>query len=555
MGRNLIEKGLTVLLKRQTNILSAAFIIMVTVVLSQLLGLVRQRLLVAIFGASNTLGIYEYASLLPDVIFQVTIAAALSSAFIPVFSDYLGKGRQEEAHKMASTVLSIGLLLFFVLSLILSIFAPFFLQIFNMGSEFSIAQMVLMSNLMRIILIGQIFFIIGSFITALLQSYNQFFIPGIAAATYNLGIVVGVWFLSPYVGIYSVPFGVILGALIYVLLQIPLALRVGFSFVPSFSNIRSESTKRILVLMGPRTLSIIVFQIGTLLIASLISYLQDPGRMNVIFNFAKTLAFAPVVLFGQAMAQAAFPVLSREKEKPEEFKATFMTSFSQLLYIVLPISVLFLVLRIPIVRLVYGVGLFDWEATVLTGRTLAWFSISIFAQALIYLVSRGFYALQDTKTPLIVGVLSTLGMIGAGSIFVLYYGLGVESIAIAYSFANILNLTLLMIILDRKTGGFERIALISSWTKIFIATLFTSFALYVPIRLLDELVIDTTRTVGLILLTGISSFAGLTLYLFLTWLFDVKEAITFIHIFKKLGNWREILTKNEEVISPTRLNP
>jgi putative peptidoglycan lipid II flippase len=267
------------------------------------------------------------------------------------------------------------------------------------------------------------------------------------------------------------------------------------------------------------------------------------------------LAFAPVVLFGQAIAQAAFPVLSKERERLEDFRTTFITSLNQMLYLVLPISVLFLVLRIPIVRLIYGAAQFDWAATVLTSTTLAFFSISIFAQALIYLVSRGFYALHDTKTPLIIGALTTGLMIAIGALFIFIYHYGIQSIAIAYSIGSIVNILVLFFFLDRKTGGFKKIPLLISLTKITLATIFTGFALYVPIKLLDQLVFDTTKTINLIVLTGISSFAGLSLYLFLTWLFDVKEATMFIHLFKRLGDWRQILKGSEEVLDGTRFNP
>ena len=131
MTNKFLSKSLDLLTRRQTNILSAAFVIMLTVILSQVLGLIRQRLLVGIFGASNMLGIYFYSTQLPNTIFQLTIAAALSSAFIPVFSDYLAKGKEKEAHKMASTLLFIGLGVFVLLSIILVIFAPQILQIFN----------------------------------------------------------------------------------------------------------------------------------------------------------------------------------------------------------------------------------------------------------------------------------------------------------------------------------------------------------------------------------------------------------------------------------------
>ncbi|HLD02040.1 MAG TPA: lipid II flippase MurJ [Patescibacteria group bacterium] len=551
----LLQKSLGVLLKRQTNILSAAFIIMSTVILSQTLGLFRERLLRSIFGASNTLGIYQFASNLPDFIFQLIIAAALSSAFIPVFSEYLTKGREEEAKKIASTLLVMGLTVFGLLSIVLAVFAPTFLQIFNLGSQFTPEQMRLMADLMRIILIGQLLFIIGSFFAALLQSYNHFFIPGIAAALYNLGIIIGIGAFSPQLGIYSAPVGMIIGGIFFVLMQIPIARHVKFSFNPTVDTFYSEGIRKIIKLMWPRTLSLLIFQLGTLSIAVLISVLSDPGRMYVIYNSAQTLAYAPVVLIGQAIAQAAFPVLSREKDKLNEYKSTFLSSFNQLLYIILPISAIILVLRIPIVRLIFGAQAFDWDATVLTGRTLALLSISIFSQALITLVIRGFYALQNTVTPLLVGICTTVVLMILAYLLGLSYGFGIEGVALALTVGSILQLLILLFLLDKKTGGFDKRVVSLSLVKFFFATLFMGFALYIPIKLLDQLVFDTTRTINLIILTGISAAAGLSLYFFLTWLFNVKEAGMFIQLFKKLGNWKEILGTSHETIEPTRVNP
>ncbi len=579
MAQNLLQKSLNLLLKRQTNILSAAFIIMLTVILSQILGLVRQRLLVSIFGASSTLGIYNFATLLPDTIFQLTIAAALSSAFIPVFSDFLHKGKKEEAHTFTSTLLVLGLTTFFLLSILLSLFAPFLLQLFNGRGQFTTHEMDLMANLMRIVVFGQLLFIIGTFLTAILQSYNHFFIPGIAAALYNLGIIIGVFFLSGSIGIYSAPVGIIIGSTIFILVQLPLVYKIGFHFRPKLHYLRSEGVKRIIHLMLPRTISIIVFQIGTLAIASLISFLIDPGRMLVIYDFAKTLAFAPVVLFGQSIAQAAFPVLSREKDNLRVFKQTFLSSFNQMLYLILPISALILVLRIPIVRLVFGADMFDWDATVLTGRTLAFFALSIFASALISLIYRAFYALHDTFLPFIVGLISTLLMIFLSGLFVLIYNsglqklvypyslfnrmiegelvvsFGVEGLAFSYTISTIVSLMFLLILLRQRIGGFQDAEFFTPLFKIFFSSILTTIALYIPLKLLDQLVFDTSRTVGLLILTGISSAIGLMLYLFLTWLLDVKEAKTYLLMFKKVGNWKEILGISEEVIDANRVNP
>lgn len=550
MPKNLLQKSLALLLKQQTNILSAAFIIMATVIFSQLLGLVRQRLLVGIFGASNTLGVYLYSTRLPDFIFQIIIAGALSSAFIPVFSDYLVKNKEEEGYRFASTLLVLGLGIFFLISLALFIFAPFFSRLVAPG--LSTNEITLMANLMRVVLVGEMLFIVASFYAAILQSYNHFFIPGLASAMYNLGIIVGLLALSPLVGIYAPAYGVIIGSLLFVLLQIPLVRKVGFRF--HISHIHNKGIQEVFHLMWPRTISLAIFQLGTLITVTLISFLYNAGRNYVIFDYAQTLAFAPVGLFGQTIAQAAFPVLSRQKDRLDDFKATFLSSFSQMLYLILPASVLLIVLRIPVVRLVYGASQFDWPATVLTGRTLALFAISLFAQALVYLVSRGFYALHDTKTPLIIGGITTGFMIGIGAFSVLILHLSIGSIAVAYSIGSILNFLVLMIWLDRKVHGFNKRVLFMAILKISTASLFTGFALYIPIKLLDQLVFDTTKTINLLMLTGISSCIGLVIYVFLTWFFEVEEAKTFLLMFRRLGNWREILYKSDEAIEPAKFS-
>lgn len=549
---NIFQKGLSFLLRKQNNILSAAAVLATTIIISQILGLIRQRLLVSIFGASNTLGIYLASSKLPDFLFQILIAGALSSAFIPVFSEYLGKKKYEEASRLGSSLLLIGLCFFLVLGLILFIFSEKFSMLIAPG--FTASQIELMAYLTRIIIFGELLFIIGSFFAAVLQCYNHFFIPGIASAFYNLGIIIGIKLLSPVVGISSAAFGVVLGSLIFVLIQFPLVRRVGFSFRPSLS-FRTKGVFDVIRLMVPRTLSIGVYQVGAILIVTLISFLPNPGRNYVIFDYAQTLSFAPVVLFGQAIAQAAFPVLSRERDNLLNFKATFLTSFNQMLYLVLPVSALFLVLRIPIVRLIYGASQFDWPATVLTGSTLAFFSLSIFASSLNYLIARGFYSLHDTKTPLIIGTVTTIFMLLLGFVFVFLNRLGVESVAFAFSISTIANVIISLAFLNKKVGGFDKGDFVFPLIKILVATVFTGFALYIPIKLLDQLVVDTTRTVGLLLLTGISSFAGLSFYLFLTWLFNVREASLFLLLFKRIGDWRQILGRSEEALEGTRFNP
>jgi putative peptidoglycan lipid II flippase len=419
-----------------------------------------------------------------------------------------------------------------------------------------------MTTMTRIYIFSEFLFIIGTFFTALIQSYNNFFIPAIAVAFYNVGIILGILLFSSTFGIYSTMIGSVLGGLIFVLIQVPMARKLGFSFSLSFTKTIIDGIKKVGHMMWPRAISVVIFNSSIVAIGAFISLLPEPTKMNTIFDLAKTLAFAPVVLFGNAIAQAAFPILARERDRMNEFKSTFINSFNQMLYLVLPISVLILVLRIPLVRLVYGAPKLDWLSTVMTGDTLKFFAISIFAQALITLILRAFYALHDTKTPLIVSaigngffVLLAYIMINIWHTGINILGSGVEGLAIAFSIASILQLIALFLLLDAKVGGFHKRTLFMPWVKIFAATFFTAFALYIPIKLLDQLVFDTTRTVNLIILTGISSMAGLSLYLFLTWLFDVKEARIYLFAIRKIGNRREVLGKIQETVGGDKINP
>ena len=550
MPSDLFKKGLNILLRRQTNILSAALVLMLTVVFSQILGLIRQRMLVGIYGPSNTLGVYLASSRLPDLLFQVIIAGAISSSFIPIFTDFLAQKKEEEGFKFASSLMIIGLLIFLFISIILFIFSGFFSHLVAPG--FSASDLILMSNLMRIIILGEIIFMLASFFSAVLQCYNHFFITGIAAASYNLGIILGIIFLSKSFGIYAPAIGVIMGSFLFAVLQIPFLKISGFKLRFNI-DIKNFGLMQIFHLMWPRTISLATFQIGSLLTVSLISFLHDPGRSYVIFDYAQTLAFAPVGLIGQSLSQAAFPVLSRERAKLSEFKETFATSFTQMLYLILPLSIVFIVLRIPLVRLIYGASQFDWAATVLTGRTLAIFSISLFAQSLIYLVSKAFYALHDTKTPLIVGIISTFFMLIGSFVSIFYFNRDIQTIALFYTLSSFINFFVLLVLLDRKVGGFNNFFFIKNSWKIFLSAFALGIALYLPIKLLDQLVFDTTKTINLLMLTGISSMSGFLIYMFLTWFLNVKEASTFILLFKKIGSSKEILSKTDAVADPIRV--
>lgn len=547
MVQSLVKKGLSAFVSKQTNIISAAFFIIITTVLSQILGLLKYRLLVSVFGASNDLGVFFASFRIPDLIFQVIVAGALSTSFIPIFSEYISKNKKSEAYAFTSSLITIGFATFIVVSVFIMLFS--YQLSYLSAPGFSIQEREQMATLMKIIQISQIFFILGTIITAILQSFQHFLIAGIATSFYNLGIIIGIIVLTPFMGIYGAAYGALLGSILFFLVQLPGLKHTGFKYYLSFDM--RNGVGKILKLMFPRSLTIIVSQLA--LMASLFFASFTSSRSYGIFELALTLVMAPVLLFGQSIAQASFPALSMKHENKEEFTSIFMSSFNQILYLTLPISAILIVLRIPVVRLAYGASRFDWAATVETGFTLALFSLSLFAQALIYLLSRGFFAFKDTKTPLFITLFSVIFYITFSYFAIIVNKLPISYLAFGYSISNIISIILLVIYINKKIS-LPKTEMIINTTKIGLAALIMGVTLYIPIKLLDQLVFDSTRTINLLILTGIASFVGIASYIFFTWLLDIKEASYIIDVLKQFRNRKKMLKQIGEIINGPNLN-
>lgn len=528
MVQNFFRKSLDAFVSRQTNIFSAAFFIIFTTILSQVLGLLKRRLLVSYFGASNEAGIFLAAFSIPDFIFLVAIGGALSSSFIPIFSEYISKNRKEEAFTFASSLITISMGVFALISVVVILFAN---QLaFLITPRSSPHDLLLMASFIRIIQLTQLFFVLGTILTAILQSFQHFLIPGIASALYNLGIIIGLVLFSPFFGIYGAVIGVLLGSVFFCAAQIPLLKKVEFIYV--FTLSLRQDLKRFFYLMIPTSLTIMASQGGNLINVFFANYVSP--RSYLIFEFAQTLAIAPVLLFGQSIAQASFPSLALKKDERQEFLSIFISSFNQILYLVLPISAILIVLRIPLVRFAYGAQKLDWPATVEIGHTLAFFSLSAFAQSLIYLLSRAFYAYKNTRTPFVITLFSVILNVTLAYYFIVVRGSGVYALALANSISYIVSILLMVALLDARLH-LPKLLMLTSLLKILLASVVMGFALYIPIKLLDQLVFDTTRTINLIILSGIASVAGLTAYIFFTWLLDIHEAYYIIKVIQNMS--------------------
>ena len=531
---SLFKNGAGLFKKKQEDILSAAFVIAFSVLLSKVLGLIRLRLLASYFGGDiKLLDSFIAASVLPDAIFEVLIFGTIALAFIPVFSQYLSQDKLQKAWNLTSKMISLGLLIFVVFTIIVFIFANKIAPIIAPGvvSDFPTAQ-TLISRLLRIMIFAQLFFVVSIFITGILQSFQRFLIPAIASVFYNIGIIMSIIFLAPVLGIYAPAVGMIIGALLHLVIQLPLALSLGFRFKPDI-DFKSRDVREMFSLMWPRTISLAVLRISDIINIALAS-LAAAGTI-VAFNFAQVLQFVPVSLFAGSLAQAALPSLSIEfnAKRYDQFKKIFTESFHQILFLVMPAAAILAILRIPVVRLVFGAREFPWEITVLTGRTLIAFSVGIAAQAVSLLLLRGFHSIRDSFTPVKVNVTTVLLNITLSLIFIKVLHLSVIYLAIAYSIGNLLNASIMLFLLNRKVIFNKKELLLPVMKMLFISML-TAISLYVPMKLLDQLVFDTTKTIGLILLTGTATIVGLAVYIFLSWVLKVKEVVIFYNLGKRV---------------------
>jgi len=524
--------------RRQDTVRSAALVLMIMVFASRLLGLVRDRLLSARFSPEE-LGVYFAAFRLPNLVFELLVMGALTAAFIPVFTKLLTQDKEREAQKLATVLINLGLAIFLLLAIPMFIWAGLISSWLAPG--FNSKELAQMAAFTRFMFVFQVIpLLVGNFFTGILQSYNLFLVPAIAPVVYNCGIILGILIFTPVLGLWAPVAGVGLGALLFMLIQLPLLVSVGYRHRLLF-NPRTTGVREVGKLMGPRTLGLAVSQIDTtvdLMLASLLG-----ARMVTVFNFAQHLQQLPVGLFGMTVAQAALPALSRESVKAdlEQFKKTIIRSLSQILFFVLPASAMFIVLRIPLVRLVFGASRFDWQATVLTGMTLSAFSLSLFAQAIAQVLIRGFYALYDSKTPVVIGIISILINTFLSIIFIRTFKLPVWSLGISTSVASIVNAGLLLYLLDRRVKGFSRPELILPALKMLSAATLAAIAVYVPLKLFDQLVFDTTRTFGLICLTGVSGGIGLATYFFLAWVLGVGEVQSFLTLLAKVRRPKAVI--------------
>jgi putative peptidoglycan lipid II flippase len=503
-----------------TQVTTAALIVGGAALASRVVGILRDRVLASTFGAGDVLDAYFAAFRVPDFLYNLVILGALSAAFIPVFTQYLEQDKKE-AWRLAERVLSIVGAIMGVACVILFFAAPSLVPLTVPGFEGE--KLALTVSLSRVMLLSTFFLALSAVMGGILQATRRFFAFSLAPVFYNIGIIVGAVLLVPAIGEMGLAWGVVIGAALHLIVQASVALRIGVERLPA-PSFRHAGVRRILTLMIPRTLGLAVTQINLVVIIAIASTLAV-GSVTV-FNLATNLQTVPIGIIAISFAVAAFPSLSRAAAANDntELKRVLGSTARKIIFLILPATAAFLILRAQIVRLILGEGVFDWDDTLRTAHVLGIMASSLLAQALVPLLARTFYALQDTWTPLWVGLIAEAANVALA--ILLRDEFGILGLATAFSVAAWLSMFLLWTRLRQKQGGLGTREVVDSAIRTLIASCaFAAAAL--PVRIWIGTVFDLRSFWQVLLQAGAASAAGLLAFIVVAALLKSPELAEF----------------------------
>lgn len=504
------------------NVAAAAFIIAAASFASRILGVFRDRILASQFGAGDVLDVYYAAFRAPDFIYNLLIVGALSAGFIPVFIATRLKAIKAESKPdshwyLVNDVLTIGVSMIVILAAIFVLFAHKIIPWVTPG--FAPDKINEVISLSRIMFLSPILLSASAIIGGVLQSTRQWFIYSLAPIFYNIGIIIGALFFQPILGISGLAWGVVVGAAMHFLIQLPKVYQLGWRWHFVW-DLKLPALREIGRLMIPRTLALSVTQINLLLLTALASYLAA-GSVT-IFNLAVNLSMVPVALIGISYAMAVFPILSEAvaSDDKDVFRGAFLKTVRQIMFFIIPATVIIILLRAQIVRALLGSGAFDWSDTILTFETLRWLAVSLFAQALLPLLIRAFYAKHDTRTPLYIGVAGDIT-----TLFISFYllnSLGILALAIGFTVGSIVQVLGLWLALRIKIGNLSEQNLLWAVFQLTIAGFFMAFVTQGLKTGLGEF-LGTATFITIAIQGTVSAFGGIVAYALVLLLFGSPE--------------------------------
>jgi putative peptidoglycan lipid II flippase len=458
--------------------------VMLAFVLSNLVGLARQILVSRAFGTDTSLDAFYAAATLPDLLFNLMAGGALASAFIPTFTGFLSKENREGAWRLASSVMNISALALAFFSGLTALFAPQLVRhvLFVLKPELDPALQTLTTNLLRIILIAPAIFGISGLCMAILNTHQKFLMPALAPVFNWIGWILGIIFLVPKVGIYGLAWGYVLGALMHLGIQIPGLLKLaGQRYFPTF-GFKDPAVYDVARLMGPRLLGVMAVQINFVINAIIAASLGE-GSLSAI-NVARMVMTMPLFVIAQSIATAALPTFAMQVSRGElgEMRSSLAATLRGIFLLSIPSTLGLIILRQPLVAILFQRGAFDANSTEMVSWALMWYTAGLVGHSVVEILSRAFYALHDTKTPVIVGTIA----MGLNALFSFAFAWFFSQIgwmphgglALANSFATALEAIVLFVVMRKRLKGIEGSQIMRGLIPSLIAALAMSLSIF-----------------------------------------------------------------------------
>ena len=438
---------------------------MIAIVFGQLAGLARGIIVANVFGASLELDSFYAANRVSETLFLLVAGGALGSAFIPTFTGLLAKDDKNSAWRLASALANAVTLTLILLAALTAFFAPQVVRYaLAPGLSADPELFSLTISLLRIQLISAVLFGLGGLIVGVLNAHQIFLIPALTPAMYQLGIIFGALFLAPSMGIYGLAWGVVIGALLYLAVQFPSLLKLitnnQLLITDHWSlGLHDPNIRQVLLLMLPRLLGVAVVQLNFWVNTNLASRMEEGSVTSLYVAFSLMLMAQAAI--AQSVAIAAMPTFSAQHAlgKLDEMRSSLAASLRGILLMAVPASIGLIVLREPLVSFLYQRGEFDEHDVQLVAWALLWYAAGLVGHSIMEVLTRAFYAQQDTKTPVIIGVIAMGLNVVFSVMFSRYFAsigwFPLGGLALANSLATALEATALFIFMRRRLNGIE----------------------------------------------------------------------------------------------------
>jgi len=448
---------------------------MAAFLLSNIVGLVRQILVSYAFGTSTDLDAFYVAQKLPDILFTLAAGGALASAFIPTFTTFLTRDDREGAWRLASGVMNLVFIVLSLTSALAAFLAPALVR-YILGPGFIAGeQQALTVALLRVLLLSSVIFGMSGLLMGILNAHQHFIFPALAPTFYWLGMIFGLLVWVPRWGIFGLAWGAVLGSVLHLLIQLPGLRGLSGRYYPELGW-RNPAVRDVLRLMGPRLLGVAAVQLNFLVSAALASFMLA-GSVSAL-NYAWQIFTMPQVIIAQGIAIAALPTFSAmvAREEIAAMRASLADTLRGILFLALPATVGLLMLRVPVIALLYQRHNFTAESTALVAWALAWFTVGLASHSVVEIISRAFYALRDTRTPVLIGAAAMgLNIVLSFALAGLFTRLGWQphgGLALSNTVATTLEMVGLLWILRRRLGGLAFTRIRSGLWRTAFATLY-----------------------------------------------------------------------------------